>query len=455
MIHAARRSRSVPIAFSSAAAVALALLGSSRALAQQQAGDGGSRALGQIQSQCTGVSGRVCTGKVCGHDFVFADTGDVGGAGDVVSIPDLNIRGCINDGYCDGTIPNNVSTQTYGVAGLPGSTPAMLSVLSAICGVNGGDGMLASGGSTATQIAQVQGFDRVARRRGGGEVSSGGASFLPGGIAELGTQTQGATIPLAFSRWISPDLFTNTTGAVTIAHREMAIQAGVTAAPAIGTRIGAGGDPTSAVYAYGVYVPLSFAFTSVSGVDSGIVTWGVGAGGIGTVSKDFRDLHVTGGVGSAVRISSGGFTLPTTIVGRVEKPLTPMFDGFVNLGTSWDFISDGAAFNVLGGGVSFGKTQLGYQGFLGSVYTAHTLGVSFREDLAGSEALAPPPPVEAPPESKPPPPTPTHPVEPPPAVEPEVPIPPGIEPPIAPPCKTDFDCDADELCVEGRCVPSM
>ncbi len=339
-----------------ATSVTAALLAAALTADAQDVGLG--RAGEEFFSQCD-VFGD-CSGEICGQPFVYS--GSFGGG--VITLTDLDITA---------TVTSTNDLKAVRVA----------RILSAYCGSSRGDGLLVSGGTIATQAEQ---FQIVARAM----VKQPPASYQAGGVGELGTDTRGASIPLSYARRLSSTTFVNGSGTLSFAHREMLNQVSFAGAPSYGMRVGNLTNDSPRLAA-GAYLPLSFAMSSVEGVDRTAIAWGAGVGGIFVATASYKGTDLSGGITGLARSTNAGVAVPISLFTRGQRPLTPLVDGFVTVGYTNDFTGKASDFAILGAGAAIGAWEFGYKGYLlNDIYTADSVGFSYREEPQGAHAIAEP-----------------------------------------------------------------
>lgn len=369
-----------------------------------------------------------CSTNVCGQQFV------VNGAGNW-SVPGLGINSATLDIDSQAAI-NQVLNS--------------IDTLGSLCGTGAGDGILATGGSTSVQNAQVENLAKIQGHKG-----SGAPDYSGGGVLEASSGTYGGSIPLSYGVPLSKDTAFSAVGFVSYANQGgITNQGAVSGSPAYAWQLKDGDG--NHVLGIAAYVPLSLAVASVQGAPNAITVWGAGAGAIATGTLNYRAMQITYGGGAAFRVvTNGGFALPLSLLARADEPLeiiSPLLTGFVSVSYANDYLNSGTEVWVLGTGASFGKYEFGYRGYYGTSSVAHTLGFSIRKELIGAEVLEREIPSEE--EKKPTAPTiPTGPTIKFPGLPP-LPPPPEV-PKIAPECTTDSDCPGDEICEEARCMSPL
>ncbi len=370
------------------------------------------RARDEYFGSCPDAStvGAACQGTICGADFTL-DPG--GGPGPRVMT-------------IDGTAFDLHST----------TAPVDLSVADLI-NARCSDALLASAGPTALHSSLLA---EVSRRIGTARGAHGRSEIAVGGALELGPDTKGVQLPFAYARSLSPTLFANATGSFAYASRPESSHVALAALPSIGTIV----ESPSVGLAFGAYAPLSFASTTFGGIDDGRTTLVGGVGGIGTFETDLGRVGLAGGLAAAGRFSDAGATVPVTATVTATHPLAVLVDAFAAASLGLDPLNSGTTVGIVGAGVAVGDFDIGYRAIFATGYLAHVLGATFRKELEGSFAVAPPPAEPAPasdtaepPATQPPRPAPSSPATDGPTSAPDAPAPdpaPHVpEPPALPP----------------------
>lgn len=383
-----------------------------------------------------------CNVPICGHQIQYNSTTGT------ITIPDLGVT----------NVPVSLNGGQAGA-----NAQAVANALNVYCGASAGDSLLATGGSTHMQGAQVEGVARALGNRG----SAAGGMYGAGGVGEISSTTYGASIPLDYAYRINHDAAFSTVGFVNFAHAGAANQGGVSASPAYAWEIkNAEGKRLVGVAGY---VPLSFALAQVDNVPNGsIISWGAGGGALATGSLHFRATDITYGGGAAARMTAGGFAVPLSLIGRIEQPLDfafHLFSTFASVSYGNDFLNAGSEVWSLATGAALGKYEFGYRGFYGNAYVAHTIGFSIRKDIEGAEIFERQIPQQQEPYPKPPTQGPTGPilptgpvnqsVNPPPGPAVSLPPPPEVPQGVPAECQSDMDCPGDQICEEARCLPPL
>ena len=351
---------------------------------------------------------------------------------------------------------SNWNVPSLGFNSVAASGPAqvnMVNTIGSLCGNGAGDGILATGGSTSVQNAQVENIARIQGRKAGAM-----PDYAGGGVLEASSGTYGGSIPISYGVPLSKDTAFSAVGFLSYANQGgITNQGAISGSPAYAWQIkDSGGNRLVGVAAY---VPLSLAIASVQNAPSAVIVWGGGAGAIASAVLDFRAMHITYGAGAAFRVvTNGAFALPLSILGRVDQPFTfisPYLSAFVSVAYANDYLNGGTETWVLGTGASFAQYEFGYRGYYGSSVVAHTLGFSIRKEIFGAEVFERVIPEENKPTGPTPPVGPNGPTILPAGPKfPPLPPPPEV-PQLAPECTTDLDCPGDNVCEEARCLPPL
>lgn len=284
---------------------------------------------------------------------------------------------------------------------------AAAALLNAICASGAGDPFAASAGSLGTQAAQIETFMTRARSTWGSrtEVVSIPVSVLSvGGAYERGSDSSNTfLVPFAYARNLSDSLFMNVSGSFLYGLRGGAAattatqgevpgvrQWGLSLTPSMGMEKRRG----NSTYAFGGYLPIAYSSTSVEDSDQGFTAYGVGAGGIGTLTTQAGKTNLNAGLALAGRKTGGAFSLPATALVRAVHPLSVLFDGYGSVSYGHDPIGAKAGLFSVSAGATAGKYELGARLFLSPGYNAVLIGFTWHQELEGSFAIQKP--AEAP-----------------------------------------------------------
>ncbi len=346
------------------------------------------RAADQWENDCANatITGDPCDTTICGVNVTIEPGGD----------PNTRILEVNGKSYnLHDTATNRVDL-------------AAAALLNAVCSVGAGDSFAAASGSFAAQNAQIETFMARGGVSGVAQVRAGTVpmSVLSlGGAYERGSNSSnGFHLPFAFAKNLSQTQFMNISGSLFYATRGPGdtqpdggevpglSQFGFSLTPSFGMEM----DQGKTKYAFGGYVPIAYAKASLKDTDESFSAYGVGIGGIGTMSTQLGRTDVSGGLAFAGRKTGGAFALPVSGLVRAVHPVSTMLDGFGSVSYGNDPVGAKLGLLTLGAGVATGEMEFGARAFLSGDYTAVLLGFTYHQQLEGSFALKKPPeePVE-------------------------------------------------------------
>ena len=280
---------------------------------------------------------------------------------------------------------------------------AAAALLNAVCSVGGGDPFAAASGSFAVQNGQIETFMARGGVAGVAQVRTGmvPVSILSlGGAYERGSgSSNGFHLPFSYARNLSSTQFMAVSGSLFYATRGSGdtqpdggevpglSQVGFALTPSFGMEM----DRGKSTYAFGGYVPIAYSKASLKDTDESFSAYGVGVGGIGTMTTKAGKTDVAGGLALAARKTGGAFTLPATGLVRAIHPISTVLDGYGSLSYGYDPVGAKLGLLTIGAGAAMGDMEFGLRGFVSSDYNAVLLGFTYHQELEGSFALEKPP----------------------------------------------------------------